>query len=49
MACIPEFQALWPNQIESLKLEYRNIIDRHSDAGNLMERVDVVLRVIASL
>jgi hypothetical protein len=51
MACIPapEFQALWSNQIESLKLEYRNTIDRHPDASNLMERVDVVLREISSL
>jgi hypothetical protein len=51
MAYVPtaESQTPWSNQIESLKLEYKNTVDRHPDAGDVMERVYVHLKDIVSL
>jgi hypothetical protein len=51
MAEVPTlgFQTLWSHQIESLRVEYRNTIEKHPDAGATMEKVHVVLTDIASL
>jgi hypothetical protein len=44
-----EFQKLWSNQIESLRLEYGDTVQQHPDADAVMERVRGVLIVIARL
>jgi hypothetical protein len=46
MACLPapESQTPWFNQIESLKMEYKNTVDRHPDASDVMESVYVHLK-----
>jgi hypothetical protein len=45
----PRFQTLWSHQIDSLRVEYRETIDKHPDAGKVMETVHDVLKDIASL
>jgi hypothetical protein len=44
----PEFQKLWSNLIESLRLEYENFI-QHPDCDSVMERVSGVLTAIAHI
>jgi hypothetical protein len=45
----PGFQTLWSHQIESLRVEFRKTVQKHPDAGGVMEKVHVVLKDIASL
>jgi hypothetical protein len=45
----PQFQKLCSNQIESLKLEYREVTQQDPDAGSVVERVLEVLTAIARL
>jgi hypothetical protein len=45
----PEFQKLWSNLIESLRLAYENTIQEHPDADAVMEHVQEVHTVIAFL
>jgi hypothetical protein len=45
----PEFQKLWTDQIECLKLECQDAIQKHPDAAGVMERVHRVLVDIANL
>jgi hypothetical protein len=51
MANVPtqEFQKLWSNLTESLRLEYENTIKQHPDTDAVMERVRGVLTAIALL
>jgi hypothetical protein len=39
----PEFQKLWSNLIESLRLEYENTVQQHPDSDAVMELVRGVL------
>jgi hypothetical protein len=43
----PEFQKLWSNLIESLRLEYENTLQQHPDADAVMECVHGVLTIIS--
>jgi hypothetical protein len=46
---IPEFQKLWSNLIESLKLEYENTVQQHPDSDAVVKRICGALTPIARL
>jgi phosphatidylethanolamine-binding protein (PEBP) family uncharacterized protein len=48
-ALTPEFQKLWRDQIECLKLECQDDIQKYPDAAGVMEWVHRVLVNIANL
>jgi selenocysteine lyase/cysteine desulfurase len=45
----PEFQKIWSNLIECLRLEYENTTEQHPDAEALTERIREVVTAIARL
>jgi hypothetical protein len=45
----PEFKKLRSNQIESLRLEYKEVMKHHPDADAVMERVHGILIDISRL